>query len=415
MDRVKLIFFYVSVGLSFLNSQGQQIGNYVSNGDFEDCINCTTIPYNAYPRSWTSVDSSTYCFLYCSKNPPISNLPFIVTGYYQQPRSGNNMILLTHFCELGTCLPTNSRNYPRNKLKQKLTSNKSYCVKFYVNIVNVSTLGVYEFAAYFGDESLDTIKYDRVPLTYLNPQVQNGTGNFITDTLNWTLVTGTFVATGNEKYVVLGNFKSNAATNTIALNPSQLPQLATDIYYDDVSCIELNLPAYSGSDQIILPGDSVFIGRQPDFEIDKGCIWFKLPNMTTAIDTVSGLWVKPAVTSTYVVRQELDCSQVKWDTVVVIINNNLAGIDKLKWLTDNISLFPNPTSGNLNIFFSSSVPADISEYCVVDNLGRIIHEKQIDIKNSSFILSTSDLVSGLYQIHFKTQFGTVTKKFVKTN
>jgi hypothetical protein len=78
-------------------------------------------------------------------------------------------------------------------------------------------------------------------------------------------------------------------------------------------------------------------------------------------------------------------------------------------------LFPNPTSGNLNISFSGSVPSDISKYIIGDNLGRVIREVEINLKNYSFIVSTSDLADGLYQIHFKTQFGIVTKKFVKIN
>ena len=137
--------------------------------------------------------------------------------------------------------------------------------------------------------------------------------------------------------------------------------------------------------------------------------------MTTALDTISGLWVKPSVTSTYVVRQELDCSSVKWDTVVVTINHNLVGLDNLQSISDNISLFPNPTSGNLSVSFSGSVPTDITSYSIIDNLGQVIREEEIDLKKSSFIVSTSDLVNGLYQIHFKTQFGIVTKKFVKLN
>jgi len=36
MERIKLIFISVSIGLSFLNSSGQQIGNYVSNDTCDD-------------------------------------------------------------------------------------------------------------------------------------------------------------------------------------------------------------------------------------------------------------------------------------------------------------------------------------------------------------------------------------------
>jgi len=38
--------------------------------------------------------------------------------------------------------------------------------------------------------------------------------------------------------------------------------------------------------------------------------------MATPLPPFAGMYVKPAVTTTYVVRQEI-CGVVKWDTVVV--------------------------------------------------------------------------------------------------
>lgn len=85
----------------------------------------------------------------------------------------------------------------------------------------------------------------------------------------------------------------------------------------------------------------------------------------------------------------------------------------LLWFSDNINLFPNPTSDKLNISFPAQ--ADIKTYSISNSLGQIFREDEIEIKNSTCNVLTSDLKNGLYQIHFKTQFGIVTKKFVKTN
>jgi hypothetical protein len=54
----------------------------------------------------------------------------------------------------------------------------------------------------------------------------------ITDTVGWTLVSGTFVADSAYRYVVLGNFFENALTDTVAIPPGG----AETIYYfiDDV-------------------------------------------------------------------------------------------------------------------------------------------------------------------------------------
>src|SRR5690606_33046643 len=113
-------------------------------------------------------------------------------------------------------------------------AGKTYCVKFYVNISNPSTYGIDGFGAYFGDNNIDTITYCNVPLTYLIPQVQNPQGNIISDTLNWIAITGTFVANGTEKYLLLGNFLSNANTDTLMINPTNLPLIWTEGSIDDV-------------------------------------------------------------------------------------------------------------------------------------------------------------------------------------
>lgn len=404
MDRVKLIFFYLSFGLSFILTRGQQIGNYVSNGSFETLNSYSVTSLYISVDSWQATDSVNCPALYlATTRPPFSNSPYAVG--FQYARTGDNYIISTF---------TGGRGYPRNRLKQKLKANTTYCAKYYVVNTNHSAWAIDGFGIYVGNQTLDTIKKCFAPLSYLTPQIQHPNGNIILDTLQWIVISGTFVADGSEKYLMLGNFKTDAATNSILINPTYSISVPfSDICIDDVSCIESNLSAYAGRDTTIVLSDSVYIGRQTDFAIDSGCIWYKLPNMTTPIDTISGLWVKPTTTSTYIVRQQLDCSSLKWDTVVVTVNTNLIGIDKLQWFSDNISLFPNPTSSNLNISFPSQL--DIKTFNISNSLGQIVQEEAIEIKNSSCNILTSDLKNGLYQIHFKTQFGIVTKKFVKTN
>lgn len=394
-----------------MNSRGQQIGNYITNGSFEDWTDCNQPNWLYKVKGWGAVDSISQTgipFSYCN-----GLVPNQYNTIYQLPRTGKAFLGSTFFVAFPHPAPT--RYYIKNRLRSQLQNGVTYCVKFYVNIMGMATCGNDGFGIYFGDSSIDTITKCLSPLSYLTPQIKCPNGVPAADTLGWTPVTGTFVATGSEKYAIIGVFALDSQIDTALTNPTHLPTVFTDACIDDVSCVPINLKAYAGLDTLIYLGDSAFIGRQPDFVTDTGCIWYKLPNMTAAIDTISGLWVKPSVTSTYVVKQTLDCSSLKWDTVVVTINPNLVGLDKLQWFSDNINLFPNPTSGNLSISFSGAVPVDISDYSIVDNLGRIILTVEIDLKNSSFIVSTSDLVDGLYQIHLTTQLGIVTKKFVKKN
>jgi hypothetical protein len=408
MDRVRHIFFFIAFGLSFFFVRGQQIGNYVNNGSFESLhsFSVTSWYYNVV-KYWEPIDTLKYSYYTATMLPPMPNAPG--SGGFQYPRTGKTYILSVFF----ESFPSTIIGYPRNRLKKKLDKNKVYCARYFVNLTNQSGLAMDGFGICFADSTLDTINYCNQPLTYLNAQIQNPSGNVIFDTLNWVSITGTFVATGREKYMVLGNFKSAALTTTMVADPTWSLNTGSEIGIDDVSCMELNLAAYAGPDHLILTGDSAFIGRQPDWAIDPGCIWYKLPNMTISLDTISGLWVKPSVTSTYVVRQELDCSSLKWDTVVVTINTNLVDLNKLQRLADNITLAPNPTSGNLKISFYGQTTTDFNSFSIFNSLGQIMRADQLT--GTSVDISTSDLGPGLYEIHFKSQFGTVTKKFVRTS
>jgi hypothetical protein len=410
MKRIKSILVFISLGLSVLNSSGQSIGNYVNNGSFEGPLlpNPSIPPYHIVAKYWDDIDTATWTFLTLSSISTITTAPMYGYNY---SRTGKNHLGCVMYCDYCNATPFNHRSYPRNRLKTTLQANKEYCVKYYVNAWNTNPASIDRLGAYFADITLDTIYYCSVPLTYLSPQIESPAGTFFTDTVNWQKVSGTFTATGNEKYMVIGNFRSTVGTNTLQNFPNGFYHSEYNV--DDVSVIEVNLPAYAGNDTIILTGDSAFIGRQPDFAIDPGCMWYKLPNTTTAIDTISGLWVKPVITSTYVVRQELECSALKWDTVVVFVS--AVGLEEFKQLSENINLFPNPTSNNLFISIPNSFTQDLKGLYITNSLGQIIREQDFNSKSNSFSIKTSDISSGLYQIHFKTTIGTVTKKFIKTD
>lgn len=197
--------------------------------------------------NWCPLDSVNNTSLVL-RAKALGTVPFGFGGY-QYPKSGNNFIVTSFFCASSTC-PSSTRWYPRNRLKQNLEPNKVYCAKYHVVNTNNCVVAIDSYGLYAGGYMLDTIKYCSIPITYLNPQIQYQNG-IITDTLNWVPITGTFVAAGSEKYIVLGNFKSNAFTQTVIINPTYLPALGSDILIDDVSLIERDLPAYAGPDQYV--------------------------------------------------------------------------------------------------------------------------------------------------------------------
>ncbi len=407
MRKVSLLkylrVFILSV-LCFKFSIGQ-ITNFVANGGFELKYNCSVTSTILPIAQWNWLDSLTYgnavYYNYC-----YGDVPYISFGF-QYPRSGDAFSGLNALCQPTLCNASNSRGYLRNRLKSNLQPGKVYCVKFFISISNNSTYGIDGIGAYFGDDNLDTIIYTNKALTYLNPQIQNLNGNVISDTLNWTAITGTFTAIGTEKHLVIGNFKSDAATTKTLINAANLPLEFTNIYLDDVSCIDIDLPAYAGPDVFCIPGNSVYIGRQRDVGIDEACMWYKLPNMTTAIDTAAGIWVSPTATSTYVVRQEI-CAGIKYDTVVVTMSS-LGFDDFYSEMDSYFTLSPNPSKDKIELNYKLNDHAKIT---IQNNLGQIIREEEISFINSKYNLSYS-LPNGIYFITIlNSKHKPITKKLI---
>jgi hypothetical protein len=393
------LFLTAAVLLSSF-SCAQQIANYVSNGGFEQLSSYSVMTQDNAANFWQPIDTNKFSYVCVTTLPPISNAPYFYG--YQFARKGNTFALSTFFCS--NCgSPANG--YPRNRLKQALQSGKTYCVKFYVVNTNNSPLGIDKIGAYFGGTSIDTITKCNNPIPYISPQVVNANG-IITDTMNWVPITGTFVANGSEKYMVLGNFNSITNTNTLLINPTYSATLANDICIDDVSCIDVDLPAYAGPgpDTWCIPGDSVFIGRQPDVGIDEACTWYKVPNMSVPIATIAGLWVKPTVTTTYIVKQEI-CAGIKYDTIVV--HQSAVGLEKYNKNTWQVNLFPSPANNFVTLF--SSLPEGDVHVEIFDAGGKSVYANSVRIANNQSKLQL-DLQNGIY---FVSISNTGNEKIVK--
>lgn len=388
-----------------LNGQ-QQIANYISNGGFENTYNCFN-PILNNVKLWRSIDSSNSAIVGVS-GICLSSVPY-ASNTFQWPRNGNNYSTASFFCQPPINCPVNAdRGYLRNRLKVNLIAGKTYCVKFYVNVSNASTYGISNIGAYFGDNTLDTITQCTKPLTYIIPQVENPLTNVVTDTLGWALITGTFVANGTEKHCVIGNFKNDANTNKVLINPTNLPALFCDIQIDDVSCIPTDLPAYAGPDLWAIPGQTVYIGRTQDVGIDEACTWYNMSNTLTPIANVAGMTLTVALsTQTYMVKQDI-CGIIKYDTVIVHASG--LGNAELQYLNDNLKLYPQPANDFLSIETPVSDEGLFTRLSVCNAIGQAIREEELHFNNGSLKLSVADLPEGFYTLQFSTSKGYTIKK-----
>ena len=402
--------FFLIVFFFQLNTlKSQVIANFVTNGGLEKHDDCTQKgPTIMHAYGWRNIDSSLSMGVQYF-NKCLLNVPYgITTQLFQYPYKGDGFCGTTFYCPPPFCSISYNRGYFRNRLKSRLVIGSLYCVKLYYNISNSSSYGISDLGIYFGDDSIDTIKKPNIPLTYLIPQIKNAHGHYATDTLNWVALTGTFVANGNEKHMLIGNFTANNAVDTILINPTKLPNVGTDMCIDHASCIPIDLEAYAGPDKNCIVGDSVFIGREPDVEIDESCVWYKLTTNSTLsnpINTIAGMYVKPVTTTTYVVRQQLWCSGVKWDTVVVY--QDFVGLSEFNTDKFGFKYFPNPSSSKLFFEYSEALHLNkISFYNLLNQEILVFDEpkKELDI---------SALPTGIYYLKVESNKGIKTFKLMK--
>lgn len=391
---------------SFLNFKGQ-IANYVSDGGFEVLnSNSVTTLYNV-AKYWQPIDTNKGSYYIVSVNSSINPAPNCSYGF-QYPRSGNSFALSTFYSNVS--FSPDYRAYLRNRLKQPLQTGKTYCVKFYLVNTNNSPLAIDKFGAYFATSSLDTITYCNLPLTYLTPQIQNSSG-IITDTLNWIPIVGTFVATGSEKYMVIGDFFSGVNTNTLLINPTYSNTLVNDVYIDDVSVIDIDLPAYAGPDIWGIPSNTVYLGRPQDVGIDEACLWYQLPNTTTAIANAAGITVTVGVvTQTYMVKQDI-CGNIKYDTVIVYASG--VGTTELQISNNKLNIYPQPANENLIVEIDNINDNELFHLTILNKLGQLILEDEIYFKNKIANIKTHELKNGVYLLNLKNDnSGSISKRFI---
>ncbi len=310
-------------------------------------------------------------------------------GSFQVPHSGKGYLYLSFFKKSSPSVAW--RQYAQVPLTSTLTSNKVYCVTYYASFSNRWITAIDELSAFLDNGGLQSVSPNFEALA--TPQIKSPSGTYIMDTLNWYKVQGTFTATGNESYLTIGNFRTNAATNYTILSG---PGGSCEYYVDDVSVIELDLVAYAGPDKYILNGDSTFIGRPP--EIGLECTWY---NGTVTVGIGGGIWVKPNTTTTYIVQQNI-CGLIKNDTVTVTVG--YAGVNEIVLNNKKSVLSPNPNTGEFNItFLEANIKAEIFIY---DVSGKLIF---IETKTSSnnILKLNSDLANGIYLVKVKLPDGSV--------
>ncbi|MFZ1617722.1 MAG: T9SS type A sorting domain-containing protein [Flavobacteriales bacterium] len=204
--------------LLFVASPRCEAQNLVPNPSFEQIDSCPGIPPvlgflpNARPQHWYSASGSPDYFSACEDS--VASVPYNVFGY-QEAFDGQA------YTGMATFLTDEYREMAAVELLSPLITGETYYASFYANAthggmqpfdIGCSNIGIlFTVDPYEGEYNM--------PDFGLRNYAQVYSANVITDTLGWTLVSGSFVADSAYRYMVIGNHFDNAHTDTTFIGP----------------------------------------------------------------------------------------------------------------------------------------------------------------------------------------------------
>lgn len=262
--KIKILYYTFFI-ISQLNAQQ----NLVLNPSFED-VNvlldaCSFGTFNQAVNNWTLPTQGTSDIHHMSFSQYCLFHPLTTSAAplgYQQPRTGNS---IAGFAVSSFTLDS-YREYLQGELSSPLQVNKTYEIKFYLSLGQISNIAIQNIGVKFYED----MYYDNI-IQNINqePDVEYN-GVIVTNKEDWVEIKMNFTPiTTNLKYFVIGNFKNDEnSLFKVVDTESFIPQIC---YYliDDVS-ISL-LPVQFNEIGPFCQGEN-----------------FTLP--TTSLDGISGTW-----------------------------------------------------------------------------------------------------------------------------
>lgn len=257
--------------------------------------------------------------------------------------------------------------YIQTELIKSLSAETCYHFEMKYSLANISTSAPNRLQALFSSTQFTTALYQYD--NNLNTQIQLDSNTYITDTLNWLKLSGSFKASGGEKYLTIGNFKDKEHTKRLNLSSTFSSPCAVAssssayIYIDDIVLYEIPKPNL-GTDTIFCLGDdSLAIG---DSTLPgNNLIWYKdgflLSNNTNTIK------IKPTNSGIYTLTNE-SCAS---DTILISI------LDCYETISTDL-IIPNtftPNGDNINDTFKIELKGggDVL-FSVYNRWGNLVHQ-----------------------------------------
>jgi OmpA-OmpF porin, OOP family len=201
---------YLLISFLIIFTVAIQAQNLVPNSSFEVYTSC---PDNASQidraTGWSSYYNTPDYFNICSSNNS-SSAPSNIAGF-QHPATGNGFagLVIRGASELGA----EPREYIGCQLVSPLIIGKKYNISYKVSLCAIDSLMGYQCAS----NNIGVV-FSSIPYSFSNPYSPQNYSTFnytsiVNDTLNWTAISGNFIADSAYSYLILGNFYDDISTS----------------------------------------------------------------------------------------------------------------------------------------------------------------------------------------------------------
>jgi len=227
----------LSITLAFLilgSLSAQQIDTartWVVNGDFEEMDGKKLKRPGGilYAKGWSSATSKKVDLF--SENAPVESTVSTPKNFAgeQTALSGANYAGVRWWSYQNK----EPRTYLQTQLKYKMKKDSLYCVRYYVTLGDLSKYATSELGAYFTKSKIE--KEDDQNLTY-EVKVPSVRTKIYDDMFSWQGVCGIYESTGNEEFMIIGNFAASEKTNNAKTKRPKgetRPQVFSAYYYID--------------------------------------------------------------------------------------------------------------------------------------------------------------------------------------
>jgi OOP family OmpA-OmpF porin len=210
--------------------------NLVVNGSFEENTYCPT-NFNQQSlnniRSWRQATEGTPDYFHsCSK---AAGVPENIFGE-QAANDGEGYAGLVTF----TPSKRNYREYLQAELSRPLSSGEMVCIEFYICPAEKAWFVTDGIGAHFASDRVQGKNQQTLPFL---GQVENPRLNVVDNVNSWTKISDTYIAGGGEKYVTIGNFRTDRELNILQRTVQDGAEYSNDwayLYIDNVSVVSVS-------------------------------------------------------------------------------------------------------------------------------------------------------------------------------